>query len=351
MNDLAVFRDPIFKKHLNSAMHPESPSRLDAVDSSIDSHPLKERIIDMPVREASEMELAWIHSPSHISQIADSATRAHTNFDFDTAGNNHSYAAARCAAGAVILAVDSVMEKPQRPAYAVVRPPGHHAEHSGVMGFCLLNNIAIAAEYAIKVHGLSRILIFDWDVHHGNGTMHSFYDRPDVLYASAHQYPHYPGTGAVNEIGAGAGTGYTINFPFPAGTTDVEYRYAIEEILIPIIRSYTPELIMVSAGFDAHVRDPLSSIYLSSRMFSDMAILLREEAARACGGRLVIALEGGYDLSALEESNVQLINALCGAAVLADRSPEPVNQSAIDIADGLKRLLAPHWDYFSMCLN
>lgn len=348
MNNLAVFRDPIFKKHLNSPMHPESPSRLEAVDRAIDSHAHKERIVDIPVRQADVEELAWIHSPSHISQIAESANRAHTDFDHETAGNNHSYEAAGCAAGAVILAVDSVMEAPDRPAYAAVRPPGHHAEQSRVMGFCLFNNVAVAAEHAIKIHGLSRILIFDWDVHHGNGTMHSFYDRADVLYASIHEFPHYPGTGALSEIGRDAGAGYTINFPVPAGSTDIEYRYLINEVLIPVTRSYKPELIIVSAGFDAHARDPLSSVFLSSRMYADMTLLLREEAARACEGRIVVALEGGYDLSALEESNVQLLNALCGAATLTDPSPEPVDQSAVRIAGGLKELLSPYWNCFSI---
>ncbi len=346
MNDLAIFRDPIFKKHVIAPMHPESPARLAALDRVIESHELKDRIIDLPVRPAEIEELAWVHSQSHIELIAESAKREHTDFDWETAASAYSFDAARKAAGAVMLAVDSVIADPDRPAYAVVRPPGHHAEKSRPMGFCLFNNVAIGAEYALKTRGLHRILIFDWDVHHGNGTMHSFYERPDVLYVSIHQFPHYPGTGAVTETGAADGEGYTINVPLPPGSTDVEYRYVIGEILIPAMREYRPELIMISAGFDAHFRDPLASMYLSSTMYADMALLLRREAADLCDGKLVLALEGGYDLQALEESNALLIGALCGAADLSSPSPEPVDQSAERIVEKLKELLSPHWKCF-----
>ena len=346
MNNLAVIRDPIFKKHINMPGHPEIPQRLDAIDRAIESHELRERIIDIPARPAREEELAWVHSKYHIELVADSANREETFFDWDTAASRHSFEAAKKAAGAAMLAVDSVMMEPGRPAYAVVRPPGHHAEKSAPMGFCLFNNAAIAAEYAIKVHGITRVLIFDWDVHHGNGTMHSFYDRPDVLYVSVHQYPHYPGTGTVGEIGTANGEGYTINLPLPAGSTDTEYRYVIEEVLVPVVRVYMPELIIVSAGFDAHERDPISSMYLSSSMFADMALLIRREAA-VCDGRLVLALEGGYDLQALEESNAHLIRALCGEATLSDRPPEPADRSAVRVVDRVKSELSPYWKCFA----
>ena len=275
-------------------------------------HPLKTQFDDLAVREATTEELGWVHSRDHIARIAASAERDHTDFDYETAGNRFSFSAAKSAAGAVIGGVDAVVAHPTRPAYALVRPPGHHAERSLPMGFCLFNNAAVAAEYAIRRHAFRRVFIYDWDVHHGNGTMHSFYDRTQVFYASVHQFPHYPGTGTAAEIGAGDGAGYTINLPMPPGGGDPEYRCVMAEIVLPAIRRYKPDIIIVSAGFDAHERDPLSAMNLSTEMYGDMTWMLRQAADEVCEGRLVFALEGGYDLTALADANSSVFHALCG---------------------------------------
>ena len=207
------------------------------------------------------------------------------------------------------------------------------------MGFCLFNNSAIAAEYGIRRHGLSRVFIYDWDVHHGNGTMHSFYDRSDVLYASAHQFPHYPGTGTVAEIGEGEGEGYTINLPLPGGCGDPEYRCAMAEILLPAVHRFKPDLIIISAGFDAHERDPLSAMCLSSEIFGDMTSMLKQAADETCDGRLILALEGGYDLTAIAEANSAVLHALCGDWELRSPNGYRVDPQVMRLFSRLKGLL------------
>ena len=339
MNRVALLRDEIFKKHVNSHGHPESPARLEAIESMLLDHPLRAQFDELPVREATKEEIGWIHSETHIERIAASAETEHTDFDYETSGNRFSFAAAKAAAGAAVGAVDALMANPTRPAYALVRPPGHHAERSAPMGFCLFNNVAIAAEYGIRKHGLTKILIYDWDVHHGNGTMHTFYDRSDVLYASAHQFPHYPGTGTVAEIGDGDGEGYTINLPLPGGCGDPEYRCVMAEILLPAVHRYKPDLIIISAGYDAHERDPLSAMGLSNEMFGDMTAMLKDAADEVCDGRLILVLEGGYDLTAIAEANSAVLQALCGAWDLRSPNGYRVDPQVMRLVSRLKELL------------
>ena len=313
MEKVALFRDPLFKKHENSKGHPESPSRLKALDDMISSHPLKSNFLELQSRDAEEQDILRVHSIEHFERVKDSSRRDQTFFDYDTGANKFSYNTAMRAAGAAVSAVDTVVEGPCRQAFAMVRPPGHHAERDQVMGFCLFNNAAVAAEYARFRFGFSRIFIFDWDVHHGNGTMHSFYGEPEVLYSSIHQFPHYPGTGTAADIGSGDGKGYTVNLPMQPGAGDADYRLAMDRIVIPIIEEYRPELILISAGSDAHADDPLSEIRLSSAMFADMTALFRNAAALVCDGRIVLLLEGGYNLDSLADSCGRSLDALCGA--------------------------------------
>lgn len=340
MNRVAVLIEDIFALHENSPGHPESPARITAVQAMLAIHPNKDLFDRLPTREATEVELLRVHTPGLISRIAASADRDHTDFDYETAGNRHSYAAARTAAGAVMCGVDAVFENPERPAYAFVRPPGHHAESGQVMGFCLFNSVAVAAEYALQRPDCERVLIFDWDVHHGNGTMHSFYDRSDVFYISTHQFPHYPGTGTVAEVGTGGGTAHTLNIPLPAGCGDDEYRHVINEIITPAIRNYRPDLILVSAGFDAHEQDPLASMFLSSGMYGDMTVAMREVAGEVCDGRLVLALEGGYSLTALAEANDCVLKALCGVWETGGQTGLPADPSVVRITEQLKEKFA-----------
>jgi acetoin utilization deacetylase AcuC-like enzyme len=222
--------------------------------------------------------------------------------DGDTHVCKYSFDAALLAAGAVIQAVDEVSTGRLTRAFCAVRPPGHHAESTKVMGFCLLNNVAIGARYAQRKHGVGRVAILDWDVHHGNGTQEIFYDDDSVFYISLHQYPYYPGTGAAAERGAGRGEGFTLNCPMGAGSVEKDYLDAFQTQILPALHRFKPELVMISAGFDAHKDDPLASIQLDEESFARMTNLVTEISEQYCGGRIVSVLEGGYNLQALARS-------------------------------------------------
>jgi acetoin utilization deacetylase AcuC-like enzyme len=219
--------------------------------------------------------------------------------------------------------LDDVMVKRSDNGFAFVRPPGHHAERERAMGFCLFNNVAVGAEYLRRRHGLDRVLIVDWDVHHGNGTQHMFENDPGVLYVSTHQYPYYPGTGAMHEAGEGEGEGFTLNVPFPGGFGDAEYADAFRTVILPVAEEYQPEFVLVSAGFDPHYRDPLASMNVTEAGFAAMARGLVDLAGRVCGGRCVAILEGGYDLTAIRDSASAVLSELQGSAEAAVAPAEP----------------------------
>ncbi len=256
--NLSIVRDPLYLQHSGGPGHPERPERLQAINALLETFPLRDRIEDVAARPARLEELLRVHEEGYIRRIAGTQGQELTMLDADTGATAASYAAALQAAGGTIEAVRSVLEG-GHSAFAFVRPPGHHAEAGRAMGFCLFNNVAVAACQALEVHGLERVLILDWDIHHGNGTMHSFYDSRQVLYFSVHQYPHYPGTGGIDDTGVEEGQGYTVNVPLPGGQGDAEYMRIFRRVFLPIAREYRPDLILVSAGFDAH-RDDLEGI-------------------------------------------------------------------------------------------
>jgi acetoin utilization deacetylase AcuC-like enzyme len=312
MKKTALVQDPLFRKHMNGPGFLESPDRLSAVDAAIDQFSADRALSVLQPRDAIFEELELIHSKAYIESIEKTQHSELTWLDRETTANEYSYSASIRAVGGVVESVDAVLSEDFANAFALVRPPGHHAESDAAMGFCIFNNVAVGAEYALLTHGLERVAIVDWDVHHGNGTMHSFYDRPDVLFLSIHQFPLYPGTGWIYDTGTESGKGYSINVPLPEGRGDAEYFYVFTQLLLPAIRKFEPELILVSCGFDAHMNDPLAGMALSSEMFADMTEMLRQTALQLCGGRLVIALEGGYDLDAIREGTSHVLAALCG---------------------------------------
>ncbi|MHC1575131.1 MAG: histone deacetylase family protein [Candidatus Methanogasteraceae archaeon] len=293
--------------------HPERKERLIAIMQLIEETGIDLRRIKP--EPASIEEIRHVHDPDYISKVREYSKRE-IPLDPDTILCKDSYRAALLAAGGMIRAID--LAAGGESAFALVRPPGHHALPDRGMGFCLFNNLAIGVRHAQKI-GYDRVLVVDWDVHHGNGTQYTFYDDPSVFYFSVHQYPHYPGTGSSDETGAEAGQGYTLNVPLPAGSGDAAYTRAFEEILMPAASRFYPDIILVSAGFDAHIDDPLAGMAVTTEGFGRMASIVSSIADRCCEGRLAVTLEGGYDLHALSHSVVRVLEVM-GAGVSLDRS-------------------------------
>jgi len=316
MNHLGILRDPLFLLHVNDPDHVESPDRLRAIDAALQSSGLSDQLVELPARDAAREELGWVHEEKWIRAAERTRGAAHTPLDPDTAANEHSFDAAVRAAGGVISCVEAAARGGLAAAFALVRPPGHHAESDRAMGFCLFNNAAVAAEYALRRLGVQRILIVDWDVHHGNGSMHHFYGTDRVLFFSTHQYPHYPGTGRLDEIGSGPGRGYTVNVPLPPGQGDEEYAAIFEQVLRPIAVEYAPQIILVSAGFDIARGDPLGDMEVTAAGFSRMTRILMNLAAECCPGRLVFTLEGGYRLDALAGGVAAVLETLAESGVV-----------------------------------
>jgi acetoin utilization deacetylase AcuC-like enzyme len=311
----AFLYHPAFQKHQTGWVHPEKRQRLTAIIGELKQTGLWERLLHPPVRPASVADLTLVHAPPYVERIRQ-ACEAGGLFEPDdvTIGSPGTYEAALMAAGAVLTAVDAVMGGQATNAFCAVRPPGHHAERDRAMGFCFFNNVAIGAKYLQHHHGIGRVAIIDWDVHHGNGTQQAFYDDPSVLYFSLHQYPLFPQSGRACETGSGAGKGFTVNCPLAAGSTDSDYRRVFQNDLEPALARFRPEFILVSAGFDAHRDDPLAGMALTETGFGDLTRLVMAMAAQHCGRRLVSVLEGGYDLKALAASVAAHVGALLEAS-------------------------------------
>lgn len=343
---LFILTDERMIAHDPGPGHPERPDRLRAVIDAVRSERLQ-----APILTPKSVDLALIeavHDPDYVQSVL-RLEGQRAALDADTAVSPGSIPAALLAAGACADAVDLVQSGKTLRAFALVRPPGHHAEFDRAMGFCLFNNIAIAAQHAIEHHGIKRVLIVDWDVHHGNGTQHHFETRADVLYASMHEWPMYPGTGRAEEVGLDAGRGYTVNIPYAAGADDAAFLAAMHEVIIPIARAFRPELVLVSAGYDADARDPLASMRLTPDGFTAMTMALRDLADECCAGRTVFVLEGGYNLDALTEGVSRTLDALAGS-----NSSPVIDWPAASQAHARQRtasLLQPFWPSVSFGVN
>lgn len=303
-----------YLEHDMGAGHPESPHRLKAIMQQLERSGTAARLTRIEPRKAEEEWITQIHSPSYLAALnAHQPTNGRAILDPDTSMSPGSLHAAFLAAGGALAAVDAIMRGEVEHVFCAVRPPGHHAETARAMGFCLFNNVAIAARYVQKRHRLTRVLIVDWDVHHGNGTQHSFEQDPSILFFSTHQFPHYPGTGRARERGTGVGEGFTINVPMEAGDGDEEYHAVFVNVLLPAADAFKPEFVIVSAGFDAHRDDPLASMRLTEAGYSDLTGLVAGIAKRHAHGRLLSALEGGYNLTALAASVEAHLKALLAA--------------------------------------
>lgn len=309
----ALVTSRIFLEH-ETGDHPERPARLEAILRYLErTGRLDDRRLVEP-DPADEETIALVHDRAYIEELRAFAARGGGWLDADTVVSPRSFDVARLAVGAAVTAVELVLRSEAPRAFALVRPPGHHAEPDRGMGFCLFNNIAVAAAWALQRHGLERVAIIDWDVHHGNGTQAAFYRTDRVLFVSIHQWPLYPGTGRADEIGEGPGRGYTLNLPLPPRSDDTAYLRAFDEQIEPRVRAYRPQLLLVSAGYDAHYADPLAAMAVTEQGFGAMAGRVLAWAREWCDGRLVLVLEGGYNLSALASSVAATLDALDGGA-------------------------------------
>ncbi len=311
-DSVAIVTDPRFRDHDTGPAHPERPDRVRVIDELIAAWP-GPHLTPIAPRPASRAEIAAVHSSGHLERIFATRDAPGMRLDPDTPTSAGSANTALLAAGGLIELVERVCVRDVATGFALVRPPGHHATAERAMGFCLFNNVAIAARHLQSRQGIERVAIIDFDLHHGNGTQAIFEHDPSVLYLSLHQYPWYPGTGGISEVGSGPGEGFTVNIPCGAGTDDALYALAFDEIVAPVVRAFAPGFILVSAGFDAHRRDPLGQLELSEAGYAHMTGVLLALGAELCGGRIAFVLEGGYDLEALRGSTSAVLARLQGS--------------------------------------
>ena len=328
MRKTAVYRDDLFLEHQPGFDHVESPDRLRVVYDELDRPGMGSNLVYPRFAPATPEIIGLNHSPALIKRVAETAGRAHDFLDADTQTSSRSYDAACLAAGALVDGMQRIIRGEVDNGFCLVRPPGHHAERNHAMGFCLFNNAAIAAQWALTNAGLERILILDWDIHHGNGTQNSFYETNKVLYVSTHQYPYYPGTGALIESGEEEGEGFTLNCPLPGGQGDRDFCRILDELLVPVARLYRPEFILVSCGFDIYGGDPLGTMRVTPAGFANMTRIVQELAAEVCGGRLLVTLEGGYNLDGMRDGSLAVLTALSGARLGPGAPDFPAADSA-----------------------
>ncbi|MCS4541668.1 MAG: histone deacetylase [Euryarchaeota archaeon] len=344
-----------YLRHETGNFHPESKDRLSKImdllkEKSVTSHP---DISILTPRAATEEELAQVHDLSYI-KLVKKASSTGEFLDGDTPTCPESYEIAKLAAGGAIVAGDAVVLGEAKNAFAIIRPPGHHAEPERGMGFCIFNNIAVLIEHLRAQYNLKKFLVLDWDVHFGNGTAYTYYSDPTVLYISIHQDPRtlYPGTGFAHEIGSGKGVGYTVNIPLPPGSGDFSYLLALNELFVPLAKEFKPEIILVSAGQDAHFADPIANLQVTTNGFAQIAKIAADVANNVCNGKIVACLEGGYNLEALAYSTLAIISQFAGIEVKLDEPEQPPEESSSiknnvkGIIEDVEKLLSNYWECF-----
>jgi len=345
-----IVKDSRYLQHASGFSHPESPERLAAVYEMLDNPHMSWKYVEIEPRAASHDEIAYVHTSSYIHYIAGTAGKNCVFLDSDTIAGAETYEIAKLAVGGLMNAIDGVMTGEMDNAFAFVRPPGHHAGPGNSAGFCVFNNVAVGAMHAIKKHGLKKILIVDWDLHHGNGTQKIFYSDRRVLYFSMHQYPYYPGTGGLHEIGDGQALGYTVNVPLRYGAVNGTFISAFRKILEPIALAYKPELILVSAGFDTYYQDPLGGMRVTPEGFAAMARVLLNIADQCCSGRVVSVLEGGYNVVGLARSAKATLEEMFDETHYTDKKLDAMEREADEKNKPVIRSvisgIRPYWNVF-----
>ena len=339
-----IVRDPIYIEHEMGPYHPESPERLISLYAMLDEPDMAGRLTPVPIREGTKEEICWVHNESYYERIK-STRGTHTVLDPDTSTSPQSFDAAIRAVGGTLNAVDMIFQGQMDNGFSLIRPPGHHAEASRAMGFCLFNNVAVAAEYAMHHHGCQKVAIVDWDIHHGNGTQNTFYSSDRVLYASTHQYPFYPGSGDFSEVGWGEGEGTTLNVPLGPGYGDGDFFQIFKKIIKPVLIEFNPDLLLISAGFDTYVQDPIGGMRVTPEGFGGMLHLLMEAAEASCAGKVLAVLEGGYNVDGQTASVKNCLQIMglppnqCHAFSFSPEQPEPLSA----IIDRVRDIQKPYW--------
>ena len=344
MQKVAIVRDKAFLLHAPTSAHPENPDRLTAINRMLDENFARGELSFIPPKAASFQDIELIHTPAYIKKIEDTAMSNFTPLDADTYASKATFDCALLAAGSLIDCTKKILMGEISSSFAFIRPPGHHAEKDRSMGYCIFNNVAIAAAYALKKLGLKRVAIVDFDVHHGNGTQNAFFETNEVLYISTHQYPHYPGTGSIKEIGRGKGEGFNINLPLPVGLKDADYTIIFAEIIAPVLIEYKPDLLLVSAGFDIYSGDPLGGMQITSEGFENMGYILKDCAAKTCNGRIIYSLEGGYSAQGLQEGTKSIIKTLLSEKAKLPEADNVSGEPAKTAIDMIKGSVSSYWN-------
>jgi len=344
MAKVGIVLDKLYVDHDNGPGHPETFERVLAIVDMLKFTKMFDEVVRIEPRDATKEEITLVHTPEHFDKIASTKGKHRVFLDADTTTCAVSFDAALRAAGGTISAIDSVLSGEVDRAFPIVRPPGHHAEADRPMGFCLFNNVAVGAAYLTQVKGLDRVLVIDWDVHHGNGTQHIFEDSSKVLYFSTHQFPFYPGTGAAEEVGVGEGKGYTVNVPMEPEMGDNEFIKIFDEILKPVIDQYKPQFILVSAGFDIFFEDPLGGMKVTPEGFAKLTRQLTDQADRICDGNIIFLLEGGYNLDGLWISTKEMLEELLDKKH-SDYNIGDSQTKADDLIKNIKKVYSDYWKF------
>jgi len=344
MPKVGIVLDKLYVDHDNGMGHPESHERILAIVDMLKFTKLIDEVVNIVPRDATKEEITLVHTAEHFDKMASTKGKPKVFLDADTSTCPVSFDAAVRASGGVLSAIESVLEGEVDRALPLVRPPGHHAEADRAMGFCLFNNVAVGAAFLTRARGFNRVLVVDWDLHHGNGTQHMFYDDPSVLYFSTHQHPYYPGTGGLEERGSSEGEGYNINVPLPPGMGDAEYIKIFSEILGPVIEQYEPEFILVSAGFDTFLEDPLGGMKVTPEGFAKMTRFLTDRADKHSKGNIVFILEGGYNLDGLWVSSKEVVEELLDKKT-SDYSVREDIPQVNSIIENVKKAYSQYWDF------
>jgi acetoin utilization deacetylase AcuC-like enzyme len=344
---VVVIKDRQFENHLQDVFHLENPKRVAAFESVMDDAALDGKWREITPRPATVDELAWIHTPEYIARIAASSGKPLTSFDMETQATARSYETAQLAVGGIFSLLDEISADRARRGFAFVRPPGHHAERNRAMGFCLFNNIALAAAYLNIRHGASRIMVVDIDAHHGNGIQSAFYDTDSVLYCSWHQFPGFPGTGNVGEVGSGKGEGFTVNIPLGKGEGDKTFSQIILQIVRPIAAQYRPEWILVACGFDLYLHDRLGGMRVTPQGYAMLTRLLADVAETVCGGRIVFVAEGGYSIKGIRACGTRVMLELCGVQTLDAKTIQKMKPVRLGRFSSLRKVVDVQRKYWN----